>query len=199
MDTIEQHPLKPFLPENARLLMLGSFPPQKEKWSMEFFYPNFINDMWRIFGIVFFRDREHFITSDKKHFDKEMISDFCRQQGIALYDTACEVTRLRNNASDKFLEVVRQTDIPELLEEIPLCRYIVTTGEKAAETISSVLGCSVPKTGEYTSFLFTDRTCTREMKLYRMPSSSRAYPMKIEAKAEIYRRMFIETEVIKIQ
>ncbi|NUF35961.1 uracil-DNA glycosylase family protein, partial [Acinetobacter oleivorans] len=24
---IETHPLEPFLPENARLLMLGSFPP----------------------------------------------------------------------------------------------------------------------------------------------------------------------------
>lgn len=193
MATIEQHPLEPFLPGKARLLMLGSFPPQKEKWSMDFFYPNFINDMWRIFGIVFFGDREHFITSDRKHFDKGMISDFCRQQGIALYDTACEVIRLRDNASDKFLEVVRQTDIPALLEEIPLCRNIVTTGGKAAEVISSVLGCSIPNTGEYTSFTFTGRTCEREMRLYRMPSSSRAYPMKIEAKAEIYRRMFTET------
>lgn len=27
---IEQHPLEPFLPANAQLLMLGSFPPQKK-------------------------------------------------------------------------------------------------------------------------------------------------------------------------
>lgn len=27
---IERHPLEPFLPANARLLMLGSFPPQKK-------------------------------------------------------------------------------------------------------------------------------------------------------------------------
>ena len=45
---LEQHPLEPFLPENAWLLMLGSFPPSKKRWSMDFFYPNFINDMWRI-------------------------------------------------------------------------------------------------------------------------------------------------------
>ena len=44
----EQHPLKPFLPANARLLMLGSFPPQRKRWSMEFYYPNWNNDMWRI-------------------------------------------------------------------------------------------------------------------------------------------------------
>lgn len=196
MATTEQHPLKPFLPGNSRLLMLGSFPPQKEKWSMDFFYPNFINDMWRIFGIVFFGDREHFITSDRKHFDKDMISDFCSRQGIALYDTACEVIRLKDNASDKFLEVVRQTDIPALLAQIPSCRYIVTTGEKATEVISSVLGCKVPKTGEYTSFIFSGRNGEQEMRLYRMPSSSRAYPMKVEAKAEIYRRMFTETGFI---
>lgn len=32
---IERHPLEPFLPANARLLMLGSFPPQKKggRWS----------------------------------------------------------------------------------------------------------------------------------------------------------------------
>ena len=45
---IESHPLSPFLPEGARMLMLGSFPPKQERWSMDFFYPNWINDMWRI-------------------------------------------------------------------------------------------------------------------------------------------------------
>ena len=33
---IETHPLQPFLPENARLLMLGSFPPPRNKWKMDF-------------------------------------------------------------------------------------------------------------------------------------------------------------------
>ena len=46
----ERHPLEPFLPENARLLMLGSFPPKRIRWSMEFFYPNLQHDMLRIVG-----------------------------------------------------------------------------------------------------------------------------------------------------
>lgn len=33
----ELHPLEPFLPVGARLLMLGSFPPQRVRWSMDFF------------------------------------------------------------------------------------------------------------------------------------------------------------------
>lgn len=128
MQNIETHPLEPFLPGNARILMLGSFPPKKEKWSMEFFYPNFINDMWRIFGIVFFSDKQHFTAENGKKFDKERIVDFCKNKGIALYDSATKVVRLKDNASDKFLEVVERTDLKELLFLIPLCGTIVTTG-----------------------------------------------------------------------
>ena len=43
MSTTEKHPLEPFLPQNAKILMLGSFPPPKARWSMEYFYPNWIN------------------------------------------------------------------------------------------------------------------------------------------------------------
>ena len=31
---------------------------------------------------------------------------------------------------------------------------------------------------------------SRKLRLYRMPSSSRAYPMAVEKKAEYYRKMF---------
>ena len=40
--------------------MLGSFPPPKERWCMDFFYPNPQNDMWRIMGQIFFGDKTHF-------------------------------------------------------------------------------------------------------------------------------------------
>lgn len=62
---VECHPLEPFLPENAVLLMLGSFPPQKKRWSMDFFYPNLQNDMWRIFGLIFLRIRSIFSVRKK--------------------------------------------------------------------------------------------------------------------------------------
>lgn len=37
----EIHPLEPFFPQGARLLMMGSFPPKRERWKMDFYYPNF--------------------------------------------------------------------------------------------------------------------------------------------------------------
>ena len=83
---VEEHPLEPFLPANAKLLMLGSFPPQKKRWSMDFFYPNFQNDMWRIMGHIFFEDKHIFENQEERRFDKDSIVEFCRENGIALYD-----------------------------------------------------------------------------------------------------------------
>lgn len=188
MNEVEQHPLQPFLPRNTRLLMLGSFPPSRRRWCMDFFYPNFINDMWRIFGIVFFADKEHFVDKDRAVFRREEIVSFLTEKGIALYDTACAVRRTKNTASDKDLEIVTPTDIDALLHRIPSCAAVVTTGQKATDVFTSHFGMRPPKLGTSEPFTFEGR----HMRLYRMPSSSRAYPMKVENKALQYEKMFSE-------
>lgn len=186
INNIESHPLQPFLPADAKYLILGSFPPKKEKWSMEFFYPNWINDMWRIMGFIFFDDKHHFEIKDKKRFDKDKIVDFCKEKGIALYDTATEVIRLKDNASDKFLKVVKQTDVKALLRKIPQCENIITTGQKATDIIVDIFRCEEPKVGEKSEIIFEGR----RISFWRMPSSSRAYPMSLENKAEFYKKIF---------
>ena len=187
-DGVERHPLEPFTPDGARLLMLGSFPPSRRRWCMDFFYPNFINDMWRIFGLVFFGDKGHFVERDKPVFRKDAIVQFLTERGIALYDTACAVRRLKNTASDKDLEVVAETDLDALLGRIPSCCAVVTTGQKATDVFTLHYGIKPPKVGESVPFMLGGRN----LRLYRMPSSSRAYPMKVERKAEYYEKMFIE-------
>ncbi len=185
---VEQHPLIPFLPANARLLMLGSFPPQRKRWCMDFYYPNFINDMWRIMGLVYHGNKNHFVDVERKTFRQADIEAFLHERGIALYDTATAVRRLQDNASDKFLEVVTPTDIPALLRQIPHCRAIATTGQKATDTLRALFDAEEPPVGSSTPFEFEGRP----MHLYRMPSSSRAYPLKVEAKAVLYGRMMDE-------
>ena len=182
---VERHPLKPFLPEGSRLLMLGSFPPERRRWSMEFFYPNFNNDMWRIMGLIFHGDRERFVVAGERRFDRTAVEAFCTERGIGLYDTACEVRRLAENASDKFLEVVTPTDIGALLRTVPACRAVAATGEKAAETFAAAVGCDAPAVGAAVEFGFEGRA----MRFYRMPSSSRAYPLSVERKAAVYEGM----------
>ena len=188
----ELHPLEPFLPANARILMLGSFPPKRIRWSMDFFYPNLQNDMWRIVGYLAAGDKSHFLMPGGRKFDKERIEAFCRERGIALYDTAVEAIRLKDNASDNFLQVVREVDLAALLARIPHCRTLVTTGQKATDTLRAITGCGEPAVGESVAFEYAGRS----MRLWRMPSSSRAYPRPVEWKAGFYRKVFEDNEIL---
>ena len=182
MPQTEKHPFEPFLPPEARILFLGSFPPQPHRWCINFYYPNWINDFWRIMGIIHFGDKSHFCVPGEKRFDEAAIREFCRDRGLAFYDTACEVRRLKDNASDAFLEVVTPTDIPALLARIPHCETLVTTGEKATQTLSAALTCPPPPVGGFVDL--------GPLRFYRMPSTSRAYPLPREQKAAAYRKLF---------
>jgi G:T/U-mismatch repair DNA glycosylase len=189
---IEPHPLGFFLPEGTRLLMLGSFPPPHKRWSMEFYYPNFQNDMWRILGLVFFDDKDYFLETPKS-FSREKAQDFCREKHIGIGDTALEVRRLKDNASDQFLEVVKPICPEEVLRQIPDCEAIVVTGTKATETLLSVLPpVQPPAVGSSSTFELLGRT----IRLFRMPSSSRAYPRPLASKADAYRSMFRQIGMI---
>lgn len=183
-NVVEQHPLEPFLPENAKVLFLGSFPPPKQRWCMDFYYPNFQNDHWRIEGAVWFGDKDYFIDKERKSFNKAKIVDFLKEKGIALYDTAKVVRRLKDNASDAFLEIVEPTNLRALLRQMPSCHAIATTGEKATGEVCRFFGLDrIPALGSVTEL-------EQELLLYRLPSSSRAYPLSFEKKVEAYRRMF---------
>ena len=168
--------------------MLGSFPPARKRWCMEFFYPNYTNDMWRIFGLLFHGDKNYLVDEENKTFRKGDIEKLLNEQRIGIYDTATAVRRTRNTASDKDLEVVEPTDLDTLLKRIPQCRVVVTTGQKATDVLTSHFGIDQPKVGSSVDFLFDNRP----MRLYRMPSSSRAYPMKVEKKAEFYKALLKE-------
>lgn len=186
---IERHPLQPFLPPNARLLMLGSFPPPRKRWAMDFFYPNFSNQMWQVFGLVFLDDADRLINKDSRTFRQSDIQALLEERGIAIYDTACAVRRLSGNASDKDLEIVEKTDIPALLSHIPLCHDIVCTGQKSFSVLTDDFGVPVPKMGTYCEIESGKLKIENPMRLWRMPSSSRAFPMKLEEKAAYYRDM----------
>lgn len=192
---IENHPLEPFLPANARLLMLGSFPPQKKRWSMDFYYPNLNNDMWRIVGLLFFNNKDYFLNETRKAFCRERIISFLNDKGIALFDTASAIRRLQDNASDKFLEVVQSTDISRLLGHLPECKAIVTTGQKATDTLRAQFEVEEPKVGDFSEFVFDGHP----MRLYRMPSSSRAYPLALDKKAAAYRTMYQDLQMLNIE
>lgn len=191
---IETHPLAPFLPTNGKLLMLGSFPPPKTRWKMDFYYPNYQNDMWRIFGLCFFQEKDYFLDIAHKNFHLSKIIDFLNDKGIGIYDTAYQVTRLTGNASDKFLKIETPSNIKNLLAAMPHCQSLMTTGDKATDTLmlSMPENAIKPELGRSSHVCFE----SRELTLYRMPSSSRAYPLALEKKAEAYFKLFKDIGLI---
>ncbi len=186
MDT-ERHPWQPFLPEGCRLLVLGSFPPARKRWAMDFFYPNYTNDFWRICGICFHDDKLYYVDEARRTYRRNLIEQMLTERRIGLYDTATVVRRLKNTASDKDLEVVTPTDVAALLRQASQCQAVCTTGQKATDVLCQQLAIDQqPRVGDSVSFTFEGRP----MRLWRMPSSSRAYPMAVERKADFYRPMF---------
>lgn len=191
---IETHPFEPWLPANAKLLMLGTFPPAPKRWAMEWYYPNFTNDMWRIFGLIFFGDKLHFVDEANKTYRLNELKQFLKEKGMALFDTALRIRRTTGTASDKDLEIVEPADLDGMLRSLPECKAVLAAGQLATKVFTEHYNIDARnlKMGEYRTFDFEGRT----LKLYRQPSSSRAYPMKVEKKAVYYEQMFKEIQII---
>lgn len=200
---IEDHPFPPILVNTADILMMGTFPPTANKWSMDFHYPNFYNDMWRVYGQVFFDNKDYFRTKNQfeelnKNFDPQRIIDFLHERNIASCPTVQQAIREEGNASDKHLTVIKAVDLPNILMQLPNVHSIFTTGGKATEILLEILNATLPentpkkqqfklpKTNQSIDFPFLDRSLT----LYRLPSTSRAYPLSFDNKVSAYRDFF---------
>ncbi len=140
-------------------------------------------------GLIFKSDRYAFYDTMSKKFDLPAIIRLLTEKGIALNDTARTVRRLKGNASDKYLEIVEPVPLHDLLDQIPDCHCVATTGEKAASVVASLTATEIPKMGEMVK-------STGGLDIWRMPSTSRAYPLKLEKKAEYYAYMFRKEGII---
>lgn len=179
----EPCPWPPFIPPHAKILIMGTFPPAPNRWSMDFYYPNCQNDFWRIMGLIFFDNKQRFYDELTRTYRLDDIKRLLTERGIALNDTGAEIIRTKGNASDKFLEIVRPVNLRGLLDLMPECHTVATTGEKAASVIAALTSTPLPKMGEMV-------TSADGLNIWRMPSTSRAYPMAIEKKAEYYTALF---------
>lgn len=158
---------------------------------MEWYYPNFMNDMWRIMGLCFFGDKNHFVKPGEKTWRLDELKAFLAEKGIAIFDTCLKIRRTKGTASDKDLEVVEEADLDGMLRALPDCRGVLAAGQLATSIFTghfNITNARKMKMGTYVEFPFENRI----LRLYREPSSSRAYPMRVEEKAEYYDKMFKE-------
>lgn len=200
---IETHPFEPVLPPDATVMMMGTFPPTSDKWAMSFHYPNFYNDMWRIYGGVFFDDVNYFRVGDEKRFDPERIRAFMFERGIASCPTVKQAIRETGNASDKNLTVVKTVNLDDILPQVPKVAALFTTGGKATEVLLNLLEeppikSKYPKTNQSMDYPYQWQSDDakllakpiNDLTLYRLPSTSRAYPLALDKKIAAYKDFF---------
>ena len=198
---VETHPFGPVLPPDATVMMMGTFPPTADKWAMSFHYPNFYNDMWRIYGSVFFDDVNYFRVGDEKRFDPERIRAFMFERGIASCPTVTQAIRETGNASDKNLTVVTSVDLDSILPQVPKVETLFTTGGKATEVLLNLLAeppakSKYPKTNQSMDYPYewqsdnNKKANVNNLTLYRLPSTSRAYPLALDKKIAAYKDFF---------
>ena len=195
---IESHPWPPFIPEGAKVLIMGTFPPQAKRWNMDFYYPNRTNDVWKICGLLFLGDKDALLIPGTKDYDIDKIRALMTEKHIALNDTVRKARRLKGNASDKFLEVVEPVPLYDLLREMPDCHAVATTGEKAGTILAEITGTEIPKIGEYVEATLPEELnqSSDKLEIWRMPSTSRAYPLAVEKKAESYAKLFRHLRIL---
>ena len=115
----EFHPFEPFIDENSRVLILGSFPSFASK-KIGFYYGHRQNQFWKILSTLF-GESEPKTLQEKK--------EFLKRHHIALWDMVSSCTR--TNSLDSSLKNVQVNDIAALIENYPNIKAIFTTGRKS--------------------------------------------------------------------
>lgn len=102
------HPLKPFCPTGARILILGSFPSVKTR-EMGFFYGHPQNRFWRVMAALYQEDFPETVEDRKA---------FLTRNRIALYDSiyACDI----RGSSDASIRNVEPSQLQTILDAAPI-------------------------------------------------------------------------------
>ncbi len=112
MAGIEIHPHKPFVPPNAKVLILGSFPGKGHATSEsanEWFYASKRNQFWNIMRGVY---NEELLTTESK-------KGLFINHGIAIADVFLKIRRKEDNNQDNNLEIIAYNDkaLKKILKE----------------------------------------------------------------------------------
>ena len=159
--------------------------------------------MWRIMGKVFFDDIDYFRVGDEKRFDAEKIKAFLQAYNIGECPSVTHVIREKGNAADEHLTVVATVDLGKVLAQLEQVKWIYTTGGKATEVLIALVNQSIsdpaspyfnpsqtpyklPKTNQFLEV----NAFGRVFGIYRLPSTSRAYPQSLEKQVAAYRAFF---------
>ena len=120
---IEYHPWNHFIPENARTLIIGTFPTALRNWSFDFFYPNKRNLLWKILadinGTAIINESGENAVSERKAILTSL--------RVGVTDMGKCIERNGGSSLDEQLCLKEAMDILALLESNPTIKRLILT------------------------------------------------------------------------
>jgi len=123
-DKIEFHPWKYYLPPNAEVLIIGTFPTAFHNRSFDFFYPNKTNIFWKIIYAI---AQKELSTVDDKILAVKSRKEVLDVLKVAITDMGYCIKRNDNSSQDEKLELVEATKIIDILKKTPTIKTIILT------------------------------------------------------------------------
>jgi G:T/U-mismatch repair DNA glycosylase len=128
----ETHPWKWYVPPNSQILIIGTFPPVKEKWSYHFFYPNKLNLFWPIMSRMANRPLIY-ISGEAAVDERKQILESLK---VAITDMGFEIERRDNSSRDENLTPIQYMNIFKILRENVSINKIIFTSSSGAVNAS---------------------------------------------------------------
>lgn len=120
---IEEHPFETFVPENAEVLIIGTFPTHNNNHRFNFFYSGKDNSFWSIIEQVFKLSFQHDIGNKAVEERKA----FLKSKGIGITDMHEKCYRKNGYSTDENLFPIILKDIFAILDEHASIKRIVLT------------------------------------------------------------------------
>lgn len=119
---IEKHPFTPFVPQNSRILILGSFPGRESTQASranDWFYCANRNQFWKIIESVY---DQVLLTTSSKH-------ELFKQKHIAITDIieSCERRENKNSDDNLITKVYNKVAIAKILAQNPIKKILFTS------------------------------------------------------------------------
>jgi len=129
----EIHPWNWHIPDRAKTVVIGTFPPTRRNWSFDFFYPNKNNYFWKIIARIAGCPLLYISGEEAVNERKELLNHL----KLGVSDMGYIIRRKTDSSLDQNLEIVEYMDIFKLLQENPSVRKMVFTSSSGK---SSAIG-----------------------------------------------------------
>ncbi len=130
MSFIHKHPYKPFIPENATKLIVGTLPPPRfskgvlKKGDVNFCYGSIDGQLWKILDKIYNLNLK-FETSE---FAIQQRKEFLITNNIGICDIVVSCIRKKIDASDLGMENIQLRDLLYYLNKFPKIDTLLLTG-----------------------------------------------------------------------